>query len=93
MQAAGLDPDTLPEHLSAAEATARFGTGPGGERAARWADIWSAGHSASGVHDVPTVAAVVDRLTAEYAAAGPVDAGDAADAADAVDPRAAGLPA
>jgi len=68
VRAAGLDPDTLPEHLSADEATARFGTGPGGERAARWADIWSAGHSASGVGDVPSVATLVDRLAAEYGA-------------------------
>jgi len=66
---AGLDPAALPEHLSAEEATERFGAGPKGERAARWADIWSAGHSASGVHDVPSVAALVQRLEAEYRAA------------------------
>lgn len=74
LQAAGLDPDALPEHLSPAEATARFGTGGTGAtgdaaRPARWADVWSAGHACSGVHDVPTVAAVVDRLHAEYQAA------------------------
>ena len=38
--------------------------GPAGPR--RYRDIWSAGHSASGVRDVPTVAQVVDRLAQEY---------------------------
>jgi nitronate monooxygenase len=35
----------------------------------RYRDIWSAGHSASGVRDVPSVADVVDRLASEYAQA------------------------
>jgi nitronate monooxygenase len=33
----------------------------------RYRDIWSAGHSASGVRDVPSVAEVVARLAEEYA--------------------------
>ena len=33
----------------------------------RWKDIWSAGHSVSGVTDVPTVAELVARTRAEYA--------------------------
>jgi nitronate monooxygenase len=65
----GLDPATLPERSTPEEATARFGAGPRGERAARWADIWSAGHSVSGVRDVPTVAEAVARLQAQYALA------------------------
>jgi nitronate monooxygenase len=64
--AAGLDPDNLPargkidisKDINAAER----------ERpdAKRWKDIWSAGHSVSGVADVPTVAELVRRTAAEY---------------------------
>ena len=39
------------------------------KRPKRWKDIWSAGHSVSGVDGVPTVADLVDRLVAEYEAA------------------------
>jgi nitronate monooxygenase len=35
----------------------------------RYRDVWSAGHSVSGVRDVPTVADLVDRLAVEYALA------------------------
>jgi nitronate monooxygenase len=34
-----------------------------------WRDIWSAGQGVGLVHDVPTVAALADRLKSEYAAA------------------------
>ncbi len=69
--AAGYDPEHLPEHLSPEEATAQFGgdRATAGDRPARWADIWSAGHSVSGVTDVPGTAEVVARLRAQYAAA------------------------
>lgn len=40
---------------------------PGGPR--EWRDIWSAGHSASGIHEIATVAEIVDRLEREYHAA------------------------
>jgi nitronate monooxygenase len=40
-----------------------------GDGPKRWRDLWSAGHSVSGVHSVPTVAELVDQLYAEYAAA------------------------
>lgn len=69
IEAAGLDPDNLPvrgaidiaKDINAAER----------ERpdAKRWKDIWSAGHSVSGVSDVPSVAELVERTAAEYAAA------------------------
>lgn len=69
--ASGLDPATLPESLSVEEARAHYGggTGPrdGGPR--RWADVWSAGHSVSGVDDVPKTAELVERLVREYDAA------------------------
>jgi nitronate monooxygenase len=63
--AAGLDPDDLPARgmidigkdidVTAREAQPK-----------RWRDIWSAGHSTSGVTDVPMVAELVARTVAEY---------------------------
>ncbi|OZI44371.1 2-nitropropane dioxygenase [Bordetella genomosp. 4] len=64
--AAGYDPDSLPEHLSPEEATTRFGTSPDADRPARWADIWSAGHSVSGVSNVQPVADIVAEIHTEY---------------------------
>jgi nitronate monooxygenase len=64
---AGLDPGTLDEQISADEARLSYGGGAQGPR--RWRDIWSAGHSVSGVFEVTTVAELVDRTAAEYAAA------------------------
>lgn len=66
LEAAGLDLTQLPEHLSPEQARERFGADTSGPQPARWADIWSAGHSCSGVQDVPTVAALVARLRTEY---------------------------
>jgi len=72
--AAGLDPDNLPvrgaidiaKDINAAERDKRDAEGPD---AKRWKDIWSAGHSVSGVSDVPSVAELVERTAAEYAEA------------------------
>jgi len=63
--AAGLDPDHLPQ---ADKTTMNFGTGGNTGRKA-WKDIWSAGQSVSGIFSVDTVAAVVERMAAEYQAA------------------------
>jgi nitronate monooxygenase len=71
--AAGLDPDDLPRRgaidvardINAAERE----KGAEGPDARRWKDIWSAGHSVSGVADVPSVAELVERTAAEYRAA------------------------
>ncbi|UYN94260.1 MAG: nitronate monooxygenase [Enhydrobacter sp.] len=71
--AAGLDPDNLPprdgidvsKDINPAERDKRSRE-PG---ARRWKDIWSAGHSVSGVADVPSVAELVERTAREYAAA------------------------
>jgi len=65
--AAGLDPDARPEQLSADTAAALYGSGADGPR--RWQDIWSAGHSVSGVHEIGPVAALVERTRVEYEAA------------------------
>ncbi len=61
----GLDPDDLP----AAEKTKmNFGSGGNTELKA-WKDIWSAGQSVSGIHEVDTVDALVARMDTEYHAA------------------------
>jgi nitronate monooxygenase len=65
--AAGLDPDALPERGAidiAKDINAAERERP---EARRWKDIWSAGHSVSGVVDIPSVAELVERTTAEYA--------------------------
>jgi nitronate monooxygenase len=68
--AAGLDPDALQGKVSPERARELFSehgkqaTGP-----KRWVDIWSAGHSVSGVDCVQTVSALVTQLAKEYAAA------------------------
>lgn len=68
--ACGLDPDAL-QPLSEEAARARFSAqrlqqdqGP-----QRWVDIWSAGHSVSGVRAITPVADLVQEITAEYEAA------------------------
>ena len=65
--AQGLNPDELGLDKRAFNMEALSGKATPGPR--RYRDIWSAGHSASGVRDVPPVADVVDRLAAEYAQA------------------------
>jgi nitronate monooxygenase len=62
---AGLDPDHLPE---ADKTKMNFGTG-GNTAAKAWRDIWSAGQSVSGIHDIEAVDALVARMEREYAAA------------------------
>ena len=65
--AAGLDPERLDEMVTPQDSSAMFGSGSPGAR--RWTDIWAAGHSVSGVQDVPRIADLVRRLRAEYAEA------------------------
>ncbi|MDP1753861.1 MAG: nitronate monooxygenase [Reyranella sp.] len=66
--AAGLDPDNLPARGAidiAKDINAAERDKPDTKR---WKDIWSAGHSVSGVADVPSVAELVERTAAEYEA-------------------------
>jgi nitronate monooxygenase len=65
VERAGLDPDDLPE---ADKTKMNFGTG-GNTAAKAWRDIWSAGQSVSGIHEVESVEALVARMEGEYAAA------------------------
>ena len=63
---AGVDIENLRENVTQEEAQQRYGYAPGMSRPARWKDIWSAGHSVSGVDSIPTVAELVSRIHAEY---------------------------
>ena len=74
--AAGLDPDNLPvrgaiDIAKDINASERDKPDAPGSSAKRWKDIWSAGHSVSGVADVPSVAELIRRTAGEYAAARP----------------------
>jgi nitronate monooxygenase len=69
--AAGLDPDALPGRGMIDVANDISVEGRGGA-ARRWRDIWSAGHSASGVSEILSVDALVAQTYAEYLACLPV---------------------
>jgi len=66
LAAAGLDPDAIPEELG--RATAAQVLGGAAPPPARWRDLWSAGHSVSGVDAVLPVAQLVARIAAEFQA-------------------------
>jgi nitronate monooxygenase len=68
IRAAGLDPKALPTDMTAERADALYGSG-GDSKIRRWRDIWSAGHSVSGVTTRGSVAELVVRTEAEYRAA------------------------
>jgi nitronate monooxygenase len=59
---AGMDPDNL-------EAGDKSQMSFASDRRKKWKDIWGAGQSVGGVHEVVPAAKLVDRLAAEYAAA------------------------
>lgn len=66
---AGLDPATLDETVTPGSAAQMFGGaahGNSGEGPRRWRDIWSAGHSVSGVRAVQTVDSLVAQVEHEY---------------------------
>ncbi len=60
--AAGRDPDALLER-GMIDITKDINPD---KRPKRWKNTWSAGHSASGVRDIPNVETLVDRLADEY---------------------------
>jgi nitronate monooxygenase len=68
MLAAGLDPDHIDEQVTAVGSERMFGGGADAGGPRRWSDIWSAGHTVSGVGAVLTVAELVEQTIAEYAA-------------------------
>jgi nitronate monooxygenase len=66
--AAGLDPDALPAR-GAIDIAQDISVEAHERRPKRWKEVWTAGHSVSGVVDVPTVAELVARVRAGYEAA------------------------
>ncbi len=65
--AAGLDPAALP---APTPEDARKVFGPDGSaHVRRWVDVWSAGHTVSGVDAVRPAAELIEHIAAEYAAA------------------------
>jgi nitronate monooxygenase len=66
--AAGLDPDDLPER-GAIDIGKDIDIGARENRPKRWRDIWSGGHSTSGVDAVLPVAALVSQTVTEYRSA------------------------
>jgi nitronate monooxygenase len=67
--AAGLDPDNLPAR-GAIDIGTDIDVAARESRPTRWRDIWSAGHSTSGVSDTPSVETLIVRTTLEYQGAG-----------------------
>ncbi|MFN3513896.1 MAG: NAD(P)H-dependent flavin oxidoreductase [Phenylobacterium sp.] len=65
IEAAGLDPDNLPE---ADPSKMNFGSG-GNTKAKAWKDIWGCGQGIGAVKNIPSAGEMVDRLAAEYEAA------------------------
>ena len=65
IEAAGLDPDNLPE---ADKSSMNFGSG-GNTGAKAWKDIWGSGQGVGSIHSAPSVQDVVDQMKAEYQAA------------------------
>ena len=65
IEAAGLDPDNLPQR-GAIDIAEDIDIGARENRLKRWRDIWSAGHSIAGVTEVLAVDELVARTVAEY---------------------------
>ena len=65
--ASGLDPNHLPRDLGEEGASRLYGTG--GSQPRRWEEIWSAGHSVSGVRAMQSVEEIVTQTYHEYCAA------------------------
>ncbi|HBS48669.1 MAG TPA: nitronate monooxygenase [Rhodobacteraceae bacterium] len=65
VERAGLDPDNLP---SADASSMNFGSGSSKPKA--WKEIWGAGQGIGDVHAVEPAARLIDRVAAEYEAAG-----------------------
>jgi nitronate monooxygenase len=66
VRAAGIDPDALQGHQDGGKADL-FANLDGKPKA--WKDVWSAGQGIGSIHDVPTVAELVERMRQEYAEA------------------------
>ncbi|MET4236378.1 nitronate monooxygenase [Bradyrhizobium sp. LA6.10] len=67
--AAGLDPSKLDEAVSEAHAKQKFGGKTFDKGPRRWSDVWSAGHSVSGVRSIMGAADLVTEVALQYQAA------------------------
>jgi nitronate monooxygenase len=63
--AAGLDPEALPER-GGIDIAKDIDVGARDQRPERWRDIWSAGHSVSGVTKILPVAELIEQTLAEF---------------------------
>jgi len=68
IEAAGLDPNDLPAR-DAIDIAKAIDIGARENRPKRWKDIWSGGHSTSGVTEVLSVDEMIARTVVEYRAA------------------------
>ncbi|MET0678044.1 MAG: nitronate monooxygenase [Bradyrhizobium sp.] len=68
IEAAGLDPDNLPQR-GAIDIGKDIDIGARENRPKRWKDIWSAGHSVSGVNEISNIDEMIARTRKEYQAA------------------------
>lgn len=66
MIAAGLDPKTLPPRVSIEEAARNFSSKGEMSGPRRYKDIWSAGHSVSGVRKIQSATELIDQTLEEY---------------------------
>jgi nitronate monooxygenase len=62
----GLGIDDLDETVSGAAAAERFSSMVGGPGPKRWVDIWSAGHSVSGVTALSSTAELINSVSTEF---------------------------
>lgn len=66
IRAAGLDPEALDESVTPAGAAELYGARAASAGPRRWTDIFSAGHSVSGVERIEPAAEIIERTRAEY---------------------------
>jgi nitronate monooxygenase len=67
--AAGMDPQALPDDISEERASQIYGSAASPAAPRRWKDVWTAGHSVSGVTRVLSVADLVHQVQNDYEAA------------------------
>lgn len=66
IHAAGINPETLPASILPEAAGAMFGSQAEPDAPKRWTDIWSAGHSVSGVRGICSAVEKISDIKTEY---------------------------
>ena len=67
--AAGLDPANLDEAISEERAREMYSAKGASQQPKRWTDVWSAGHSVSGVRAITAITELVEEVATQYEAA------------------------